>query len=55
MNQLKPGYARDGRPVGVIHFGLGAFHRGHQAVYFDEALERAAESGVSMESRREVL
>lgn len=42
MNQLKPGYARVGRPVGVIHFGLGAFHRGHQAVYFDEALEKGS-------------
>lgn len=31
-------YHRDGRSVGVIHFGLGAFHRGHQAVYFDDAL-----------------
>lgn len=31
-------YQRDGRSVGVIHFGLGAFHRGHQAVYFDDAL-----------------
>jgi fructuronate reductase len=23
-----------------VHLGIGAFHRGHQAVYFDEALER---------------
>jgi fructuronate reductase len=31
-------YRRDDRDVGVIHFGVGAFHRGHQAVYFDDAL-----------------
>jgi fructuronate reductase len=33
-------YQRAGRSVGVIHFGLGAFHRGHQAVYFDDALRK---------------
>ena len=32
-------YQRDGRSIGVIHFGLGAFHRGHQAVYFNDALQ----------------
>lgn len=38
MSALKPAYQRTGRPIGVIHFGVGAFHRGHQAVYFDEAM-----------------
>ena len=38
MRKLVPAYQRQGREVGVIHFGLGAFHRGHQAVYFDEAM-----------------
>ena len=38
MTALEPAYGRAGRSVGVIHFGLGAFHRGHQAVYFDEAM-----------------
>lgn len=38
MNLLRPAYPRQGRSIGVIHFGLGAFHRGHQATYFDHAL-----------------
>src|SRR3954469_12579430 len=39
------GSARPGvgdRPaVGIVHLGLGAFHRAHQAVYTAEAIERA--------------
>src|SRR4051812_46539072 len=32
----------DERPaVGIVHLGLGAFHRAHQAVYTAEAIERA--------------
>lgn len=38
MTGLAAAYPRSGRAVGVIHFGLGAFHRGHQAIYFDDAL-----------------
>ncbi|MTA96170.1 MAG: mannitol dehydrogenase family protein, partial [Actinobacteria bacterium] len=38
MTTLISPYQRVGRDIGVIHFGLGAFHRGHQAVYFDDAL-----------------
>ncbi len=34
-----PGYARDGAP-GVVHLGLGAFHRAHQALVFDSLLQR---------------
>ena len=40
MNSWQPSYSRAGRSIGVIHFGLGAFHRGHQATYFDDALRR---------------
>ena len=32
-----PVYARDG-PAGVVHLGLGAFHRAHQALVFDRLL-----------------
>ena len=32
-----PDYARDG-PAGVVHLGLGAFHRAHQAQVFDHLL-----------------
>lgn len=34
----RPGYDRDAQAVGVVHFGLGAFHRAHQAVYTDAAM-----------------
>ncbi|MBJ3783271.1 mannitol dehydrogenase family protein [Devosia sediminis] len=31
-----PGYARDGLSAGIVHFGVGNFHRAHQAVYLDD-------------------
>ena len=34
-----PNYPRGG-PVGVVHLGLGAFHRAHQALVFDALLQR---------------
>jgi len=34
---LRPGDV----PAGVVHLGLGAFHRAHQAVYTEEAVARA--------------
>ena len=34
-----PGYARSGT-IGVVHLGLGAFHRAHQALVFDALLQR---------------
>ena len=34
---LRPEYNRQ-QPAGVIHLGVGAFHRAHQAVYFDSLL-----------------
>ena len=48
-----PGYPRDGA-IGVVHLGLGAFHRAHQALVFD-ALLQAGDSrwgvlGVGMRS-----
>lgn len=39
----RPGYDREAHGVGILHLGLGAFHRAHQAVYTDDAL--AAEGG----------
>jgi fructuronate reductase len=43
--QRSGGSARPGlgaRPsVGIVHLGIGAFHRAHQAVYTAEAMERA--------------
>ncbi|WP_197378540.1 mannitol dehydrogenase family protein [Mycolicibacterium mengxianglii] len=44
----KPGYDRDGITVGIVHFGVGGFHRAHQAYYIDKLLEqgKAQEWGI---------
>jgi len=34
----RPPYDRAGVRTGVVHLGIGAFHRAHQAVVFDDAL-----------------
>jgi len=33
-----PDYERAGLQVGVVHFGAGAFHRSHQAMYLDRLM-----------------
>ena len=38
----KPGYDRDEITVGIVHFGVGGFHRAHQAMYVDQLLEKGA-------------
>ncbi len=35
---IKPGYTPADHGNGIVHLGLGAFHRAHQAVYTDDAL-----------------
>lgn len=35
-----PGYDRDGIGIGIVHFGVGGFHRSHQAAYLDRLLRR---------------
>ena len=48
-----PGYDRNDTGVSVVHLGPGAFHRAHQAAYFDDLLHadpRWAISGVSLKS-----
>lgn len=50
---LRPGYDRTTTRIGVAHFGPGAFHRAHQAFYFDRMLHRDpgfAVSAVSLNS-----
>jgi len=37
----RPGYDRAKLRLGIVHLGVGAFHRAHQAVYTDGALEQA--------------
>ena len=36
-------YDRDAARIGVVHVGVGAFHRAHQAVYFDDLMERTGD------------
>jgi fructuronate reductase len=36
----RPAYDRSRLGVGIVHLGLGAFHRAHQAAYTDDALAR---------------
>jgi fructuronate reductase len=49
-----PRYETDGVPIGIVHLGIGAFHRAHQAVYTDDALAQAGGAwgicGVSLRS-----
>ena len=50
-----PNYDRKNIRSGVLHIGVGNFHRGHQAVYFDDLLESDPQwgiVGVSMRSSR---
>lgn len=35
-----PRYDRAAVSVGIVHFGVGGFHRAHQAVYVDQLLEQ---------------
>ena len=48
-----PAYSRTSR-AGIVHLGVGAFHKAHQAVYTDEAMQRAGGAwmidGVSLRS-----
>jgi fructuronate reductase len=34
----RPSYDRNAQAAGIVHFGIGAFHRAHQAVYTDAAM-----------------
>src|SRR5882757_471216 len=36
----KPTYDRDEISIGIVHFGVGGFHRAHQAMYVDQLLEK---------------
>lgn len=50
----RPDYGRDAQTVGIVHFGIGAFHRAHQAWYTDRAMAAGdcnwAITGVSLRS-----
>lgn len=42
----QPAYDRDRITVGVVHLGPGAFHRAHQAYYFDQLLAHDPRWGI---------
>ena len=46
----KPSYDRDEIGIGIVHFGVGGFHRAHQAMYVDRLLETgvAKDWGISV-------
>ncbi|WBY17107.1 mannitol dehydrogenase family protein [Erythrobacteraceae bacterium WH01K] len=48
-------YDRTGQSIGIVHFGIGAFHRAHMASYTDLAMNAGERdwmiSGVSLRSR----
>lgn len=59
LDRLAPGverfgYDRAGQAAGIVHFGIGAFHRAHQAWYTDRAMDAGdrdwAIVGVSLRS-----
>src|ERR671916_85119 len=35
-----PGYDRAAVSAGIVHFGVGAFHRAHEAMYIDDIIAR---------------
>ncbi len=51
---LRSSYDRDAQKTGIVHFGIGAFHRAHQAVYTDAAMNAGDRdwriTGVSLRS-----
>jgi fructuronate reductase len=51
----RPAYDRSGLRRGIVHLGLGAFHRAHQAVYTDAAMAKGdlrwGIAGVSLRSK----
>jgi fructuronate reductase len=50
----RPHYDRTAQASGIVHFGIGAFHRAHQAIHADDAMNRGerdwAITGVSLRS-----
>ncbi|MFM6853678.1 MAG: mannitol dehydrogenase family protein [Sphingopyxis sp.] len=50
----RPAYDRAAQAVGIVHIGIGAFHRAHQAAYTDDAMNAGdrnwAIMGVSLRS-----
>jgi len=54
-NIKRPGYDRSQHGAGIVHIGVGAFHKAHQAVYTDSAMANSGGdwmiSGISLRSK----
>ena len=48
----RPAYDRNAVDIGVVHFGPGAFHRAHQAWFFESLLAHDPRWGISAVSLR---
>jgi len=48
----RPRYDRGAVTTGIVHLGVGAFHRAHQAVYTDDVLARDTSWGIVAASLR---
>lgn len=48
----RPAYDRSGIATGIVHLGVGAFHRAHQAVYTDDVLAGDPRWGIVAASLR---
>jgi mannitol 2-dehydrogenase len=44
-----PSYDRGSVRTGIVHFGVGGFHRAHQAMYLDRLMEEGAEEGKALD------
>src|SRR3954465_6744361 len=56
-NVRRPAYDPSAVTVGIVHLGLGAFHRAHQAIYTDDVLAndlRWGICGVSLKTPRAI-
>jgi fructuronate reductase len=45
----RPAYDRAALQTGIVHLGIGAFHRAHQAVYTEEALAAGSPAGEALD------
>src|SRR5947208_3858749 len=45
-NVRRPAYDRSAVTPGIVHLGIGAFHRAHQAVVIDDVLGHDASWGI---------
>ncbi len=46
-----PSYAAADLQAGIVHFGIGNFHRAHQAVYLDMTVQSGARAGLGNDRR----